>query len=339
VSDDTWAVARAAGIHRMAIPTPFAVGRVNLYLIEDEPLTLVDAGPNSGRSLDELHRELRELGHGLEDIGLILITHQHIDHIGLVEIVARHSGAEVAAIDRLVPFVEDYREAAAADDAFAAEVMLRHGISRDVVHALQSVSLAFRAWGARASVSRVLHDGDAIRLRDRTLRVLFRPGHSPTDTVFLDDDRRVLVAADHLLAHISSNPLMTRPEDEEERPQALVRYLRSLASTRELDLDLVLPGHGEPIRDHRSVIDERFQLHRRRAEKIHGLIVERPRSAYELAQALWGNVAVTQAFLTLSEVLGHVDLLVNAGRVVEVEDPPGQVRFEATGTQGPLAIP
>ena len=43
-----------AGIHRLAIPTPFQVGRVNAYLIEDEPLTLVDSGPNSAKALDEL---------------------------------------------------------------------------------------------------------------------------------------------------------------------------------------------------------------------------------------------------------------------------------------------
>ena len=53
---DPFAPAAEAGIHRLAIPTPFAVGRVNVYLIEDEPLTLVDAGPNSGTSFDELQR-------------------------------------------------------------------------------------------------------------------------------------------------------------------------------------------------------------------------------------------------------------------------------------------
>ena len=52
--------AAEAGIHRLRIPTPFAVGRVNCYLIEDEPLTLVDTGPNSGKSLDELERQLAE---------------------------------------------------------------------------------------------------------------------------------------------------------------------------------------------------------------------------------------------------------------------------------------
>jgi glyoxylase-like metal-dependent hydrolase (beta-lactamase superfamily II) len=98
-----------------------------------------------------------------------------------------------------------------------------------------------------------------------------------------------------------------------------VQYLASLEKTREMDVELVLPGHGEPITDHSSLIDERFALHRRRADKIHRLIAERPRSAYEIAQTLWGNIAVTQAYLTLSEVLGHVDLLLNAGRVRELE--------------------
>jgi glyoxylase-like metal-dependent hydrolase (beta-lactamase superfamily II) len=328
--DDPFAPAAAAGIHRLAIPTPFAVGRVNVYLIEDEPLTLVDAGPNSGTSFDELQRGIEGLGHALEDIELVVVTHQHIDHIGLVSLVAGRAGAEVAAIEAAVPFVENYSAANEADDDFATEMMLRHGIPEDMATALRSVSLAFRAWGARADVTRPLRDGEPLALRDRTLHVHHRPGHSPTDTVFHDRDRRMLIGADHLLAHVSSNPLLTRPRDgSTERPKALVQYLDSLTATREMDVDLVLPGHGDPITDHRTLIDQRFALHRRRADKIHGVIAERPRTAYEIAQALWGNVAVTQAYLTLSEVLGHLDLLEDEGRVREVA-ADGVSRFEAT---------
>jgi glyoxylase-like metal-dependent hydrolase (beta-lactamase superfamily II) len=99
------AVARAAdtGIHLIAVPTPFLVGRVNCYLIEDDPLTLIDTGPNSGKSLDELAGGLRALGRSIEELGLIVITHQHMDHLGLVEILQRRSGAEVAALDLLAP--------------------------------------------------------------------------------------------------------------------------------------------------------------------------------------------------------------------------------------------
>ena len=85
-----------------------------------------------------------------------------------------------------------------------------------------------------------------------------------------------------------------------------------------MDVDLVLPGHGDPITDHRALIDQRFDLHRRRADKIRHLVQDRPRTAYQIAQALWGNIAVTQAYLTLSEVLGHLDLLAADGRVREL---------------------
>jgi glyoxylase-like metal-dependent hydrolase (beta-lactamase superfamily II) len=324
-----FAPAAAAGIHRLAISTPFGVGRVNVYLIEDEPLTLVDAGPNSATSFDELQRGLAGLGHPLEDVELVIVTHQHIDHVGLVSLVAAHSSAEVAAIDAAVPFVENFQDEAQADDDFASDLMLRHGMPPDVVTVLRSVSQAFRAWGARVEVTRPLRDGEAVELRDRTLHVHHRPGHSPSDTVFHDRERRILIAADHLLGHISSNPLITRPRDgSAERPQALVQYLDSMAATREMDVELVLPGHGNPITAHRDLIDRRFALHRRRAEKIRRMIVERPRTAYEIAQELWGNIAVTQAYLTLSEVLGHVDLLLNDGRVQERERD-GVSGFEA----------
>jgi glyoxylase-like metal-dependent hydrolase (beta-lactamase superfamily II) len=323
--------AEQAGIHCLRIPTPFAVGRVNCYLLEDEPLTLVDTGPNSGKALDELQSQLGNRGHSIDDLGMVIVTHQHIDHLGLVEIVAEHSGAEVAAIGLAAERMANFSEDAEAEDGFAVELMLRNGIPENVAFALQSVSRSFRGWGSRAEVTRPLQDGEEIVFRDRALEVLHRPGHSPSDTVFWDAERRILIAADHLIAHISSNPLITRPLDgSEQRTQALVTYIESMRKTREMPAEFVLSGHGEPIVDHVALIDDRLAKHERRKEKIFKLIAEQPRTGYELAQAIWGNVAVTQAFLTLSEVIGHADLLVNEGRVREVDD--GEViRYEMTG--------
>jgi glyoxylase-like metal-dependent hydrolase (beta-lactamase superfamily II) len=324
----------AEGIHCLAIPTPFAVGRVNAYLIEDEPLTLIDSGPNSAKALDELEQALAARGHEIEDIELLVVTHQHIDHFGLAAILARRSGAQVAALHGLDRRLANFREEAELDDRYAARIMLRHGVSSDVVTALRAVTTSFRAWGCTVEVTRTLADGEELKLRDRTLRALHRPGHSPTDTVFWDERRALLIAGDHLLGHISSNPLLARPLEAEgdydgPRPQSLVTYLASMERTRAMELDLVLPGHGEPVRDHVKLIDERRRLHERRAERIRRLLEERPRSAYEVAHEMWGNVAVTQAYLTICEVLGHVDLLLNAGSVRE-DDEDGIVRFAAT---------
>jgi glyoxylase-like metal-dependent hydrolase (beta-lactamase superfamily II) len=320
--------AALAGVHRLQIPTPFAVGRVNCYLIEDGPLTLVDTGPNSGKALDELSTQLGARGHSIDDLELVIVTHQHIDHLGLVEIVAEHSGAEVAALGAAAERLANFDEDAEADDRFAVELMLRNGIPEEVTAALRSVSRSFRGWGSHVGVTRPLADGEEMVFGDRTLRVLHRPGHSPSDTVFWDERRRILIAADHLLANISSNPLISRPLDGSSgRDQALVTYIDSLRKTREMPAEIVLPGHGDPVVDHVALIDDRLAKHERRKEKIYKLIAEQPRTGYELAQSIWGNVAVTQAFLTLSEVIGHTDLLVNEGRVREADDGT-VVRYE-----------
>jgi glyoxylase-like metal-dependent hydrolase (beta-lactamase superfamily II) len=325
------------GIHTLPIPTPFAVGRVNCYLIEDDPLTLVDTGPNSGKSLEALEHALREHGRRIEDLERIVITHQHLDHMGLAGTLANRSGAEVCTIDVLAPVMEELGAHAERDDELAVALMLRHGIPRDVAGALRSVSRSYRSWGGTAHVDRPLADGEELEFAGRTLQALHRPGHSPSDTLFWDAERRVLLGGDHLIAHISSNPLVSRPlggrsgEPGDGRPRALMLYLRSLAETREMPVDIVLPGHGEPIADHVALIDERFRMHERRAGKIAGLIAERPLTAYEIAQSLWGNVAVTQAFLTLSEVLGHADLLIDRGEIREAE-VGGVVRYETCTT-------
>ena len=334
-TEDAYRQVAEQGIHLLQLPTPFMVGRVNCYLIEDEPLTLIDTGANSGKGLDELERQLAALGRTIEELELVILTHQHIDHIGLAEVIGSRSGAEIASIDVAVDFLSNYGEDAERDDQFAASLMLGQGVPEDVVTALQSVSRSFRAWGSRPRVTRPLADGESLRLRDRTLEVQHRPGHSPSDTLFWDGERRILFAADHLIADVSSNALITPPLDgSDERPQALVTYIESMRRTRELPAEIVLSGHGDAITDHVALIDERFDRYRRRAARIHELLVEQPRTGYEIAQELWGNIAVTQAFLTTSEVIGHLDLLVNAGRVRE-RDEDGVSRWEAIG-EGPL---
>ena len=123
--------------------------------------------------------------------------------------------------------------------------------------------------------------------RNRKLPRLGRQpaGHSPSDTLFWDADHALLIGGDHLIRHISSNPLISRPlggksgEPGDGRPRALMMYMRSMSETREMPVETVLPGHGEPVTDHVKLIDERFALHERRAAKIGGLIAERPHDA------------------------------------------------------------
>jgi glyoxylase-like metal-dependent hydrolase (beta-lactamase superfamily II) len=284
---------------------------------------LVDAGPNSGTALDELERALAGHGVAIEDLALIVLTHQHMDHVGLLEILSRRSGAEVAAFAPLQQWLADYPASASDDDEYAQAVMRRHGVPGDVVAALGAVAAAFRPYGSSGAVTRPLLDGDRLELRDRSFEALHRPGHSPSDIVLWDDARRILIAGDHLLADISSNPVVHRPLGggvDSPRPTPLLDYIASLRATAELPVELVLGGHGEPVLDHAELIAERLRLHERRARKILRMLRAEPLTAHQVAVLMWGNVAVTQAFLTISEVLGHLDLLLSDGRVTELDD-------------------
>ena len=310
-------------IRPLAIPTPFVVGPVNAYLIEDEPLTLVDTGPNYSVACSSIEIALAGHGRRLEEIGLVVLTHQHVDHLGLAATVKARSGAELAALEPLVDFARDCRASIAKEGEYQARVMELHGVPEETVRTLREISAAFTRFGASVAISRPLRDGDTVELGRHRLRVEHRPGHSPTDTLFVEDDERVAFVGDHLIGHISSNPTIQRPPrgvaDPYRRPPALISYLASMARTFDLEVDLLLPGHGEPIVDHRQLIDHRRRLHRRRMNRIERELTAKPRTAHSIACTLWDDVPLTQTLLTLSEVLGHLDLLIADGRAREVE--------------------
>ncbi|MCB0828357.1 MAG: MBL fold metallo-hydrolase [Solirubrobacterales bacterium] len=330
-SDAVLAEAASEGIHCLPVPTPFAVGRINCYLVEDERLTLIDAGPRSDQSLAELEQLAGEAGHRLEDIDLVVATHQHLDHIGLIRTVAERSGAEVAALDLAVNRLAAFGDRVKAENDRAVELMLRHGVSDEVANGLREITTSFLNWGDKVIVTEPLSHGSYLELGNRRLKVLHRPGHSPSDTVFHDEERRMAFGGDHLLSHISSNPLISTPLDGSPgRTRSLIDYNASMAETRKMDLDLMLSGHGDPILDHVALIDRRFAAEKRRLEKIFGIIEQRPRPAHAIAEAIWGNVALTQAYLTLSEVIGHTDILLEQGRIAEREED-GLTIFEVAG--------
>ncbi|MEA2168477.1 MAG: hypothetical protein QOF76_1777 [Solirubrobacteraceae bacterium] len=315
--------------HVFAIDTPWAVGKVNCYLIEDDPLTLIDTGPNTGTAIVELEASLASVGRRLADIERIVVTHQHADHCGLAAILAHVTEAEVCCLDELVPWLSEGPESMRRDDEFAAALMRRHGVSKEAVTTLRAVSGNFRAFGpGPVQVGTALTHGGTLGFAGRSLRVWHRPGHSPTCTIFHDEATGELFGGDHILGNISSNPLVSRgPHTAEgERPNALRAYIASMRETAAMDITTVLPGHGNPVLDVAPLVEKRIDAHEKRAAKIAQMLEDGPRSAYELARTMWRAIALQQAFLTLSEVLGHLDLLVERGEVVE-DDSGDVTRF------------
>jgi glyoxylase-like metal-dependent hydrolase (beta-lactamase superfamily II) len=321
------------GVHRLELPTPFAIGPVSCWLLRGDPLTLVDPGPLRDKTRAALDAGLARHGLRVEDVELVIVTHQHHDHAGLAAEVVARSGARLATSPRLAAYLGDYDRAMDRDDAYAVAMMDRHGIDADVRGTLDDISRSFRRYAEGATVDVTIGDGEQLVAGGRTFTAFERPGHSPTDTIFLDADG-LLVGGDHLLAKVSSNPIAHVPIDDRDpvdvatrapRP-ALVEYLASMRATAAMDVALVLPGHGEPFADHRALVASREEMHARRARRILRA-VDGTRTAADMIAVLWRALPVTQHYLALSEVLGHLDILEVDGLVRPVERDDGVVSW------------
>lgn len=318
------------GLQLIQIEMPSASSPVNVYLVLDSPLTLVDTGPNLTGALTQLERGLREHGVQVQDLERIVITHPHIDHFGLARILRDRSGAEVWAPAGSEPWLGRFHENGTRINEWQDALMVRHGVPPGVV-ASQQHGAAFRnSWDPSVPVDRALADGDTIGFDNREWLVALRPGHSPLDLVFHDEHRGQMILGDHLIDYISSNPVITPVPGREEqgRPTALLDYCVSMRKTYDMSASLGLSGHGGPIYDHRALIEKRLGAIDRRTEVVGGLVHESPRSAHSVAREIWGERAASEAWLTLSEVLGHVDRLSARGLVREVQSNTGAVVLE-----------
>ena len=313
------------------IPLPLPhIGSVNAWLLKGDPLTLVDTGPRDDQALDALEAGLRRAGVRLEDVELVLGTHHHLDHLGLAATIQRRAGARIAVLDATAGYMQRYADRTAMERRFSRALMAHHGVPAAVIADGEEFWEYIVAGSERFDADVRLRHGDRIRAGGRELRVLARPGHSTTDTLFVDDADGIAFVGDHLLARISSNTeIYPAEEPDGTRPRARIEYLGNLRRTAGMPLRRLLTGHGRPVTAHRQLVEARIDEHRRRCRRITAILAEGPLTAFAVAAGLWSEATLAeQPLFVVWEVLGHLDLLLDAGVAAERIGDDGQARFE-----------
>jgi len=303
------------GIHRVAVPlVGNPLGSVNVYLIEspDGPI-LIDAAWQTPDALAAVEAGLAALGARVEDVSMIVLTHGHPDHTGLAAPLRERSGAPILLHRRDWPLVAPARRGTPEYFSRASAWFRRNGMP-DLEQG--------QAGGARRAMTernppfvpdRALDDGDTLTLGAYICRVIWCPGHARGEVVLHDADRRLLIAGDHVLPHISPNVGIYRDDDGD----PLGDYIASLARVRDLPADHVLPGHGDPFATLAARADALLAHHQERLAEILVLLAAAPATAFDLAARLpWSGGRRTladlhpfQQSMALAETIAHLEVL------------------------------
>ena len=306
-------------LHAVELPTPFPVGPVTAYVADapGEPLTLIDTGPRTPETRAALEDGLGRLGHRLADLGRIVVSHAHADHFGLAADLVAASGAQVWTHPWNVAALGDYDADREQRTAFYAELLRQAGVPSGIMDVVSQVTRGFRRFARPAPVDRALDEGDSLRLAGRAWQVLHTPGHAAGLLCLYEPQSRTLLSSDHLLADISSNPVVEPPlPGHAERPRSLALYRASLQRVAAMDIAQALPSHGPVIHDVAGLVSRRLAFHERRLARVQEALRNGARTTWDLTEALFPDKSPLDTFLAVSEVIGHLDLLEMEGQIV-----------------------
>ncbi|MFC2015860.1 MBL fold metallo-hydrolase [Chloroflexota bacterium] len=320
-------------LHALELPTPFPVGPITVYLTDapGEPLTLIDTGPRTPDTRAALQVGLRAQGYSPADLGRIIVTHAHVDHFGLAGELASASGARVLTHRWNIPSLADYRADRERRTAFYSHLLFQASVPRDVGKAVDRATQAMHRFAEPVAVSDSLEDGQTLRLAGREWQVLHTPGHAAGLVCLYEPSSHLLLSSDHLLADISSNPVVEPPPPgHDQRLHSLVLYKESLQRLGSMEIVEALPSHGPPIQNVRDLVGRRLSFHRRRSRKVVAAIRDGASTTWNIALALFPNRSSLDTFLAVSEVIGHLDMLEIEGLIL-AEEKGGRIRWTLTG--------
>ena len=306
----------------LSIPTPFYIGDVNVYLIKEEPLTLIDVGPKTGEASAALREKLRKNGVRLEDIRRIVLTHAHEDHCGLAKQV--RDAAKNAEI-----FVHNWETGHLFGRLSREEhraLMNSAGVPAAIFDEMQTI------YKDISLLTDALTDGEFSDLRDEMeleftggiLKVLHTPGHTPGSCSFAREANRTLIVGDCVLKSITPNPIISPdPFNSGKRFKSLAEYLVSLAKIRSYSPTLVYGGHGEPITDYEEIFNRYIRAIDERQRNVISLVSSGGVTAFEVARKLFPKAIGkdVHSFLAISEAVAHLDYAEQTGKIaIEIKE-------------------
>ncbi|MFN0122709.1 MAG: MBL fold metallo-hydrolase [Blastocatellia bacterium] len=298
-------------IERLTIPTPFIVGPINIYLIIDDPLTLVDTGPKTDEARAALQTQLAALGYRWDHIRRIILTHTHEDHCGLAGMIQKVSGATV--------YVHEWELAEIGPNRHGRvnrALLARAGVPDERMEQMTRHYDEVKSYADPVDDVVAYRDADEFTFASGALRVVHTPGHTPGSCCLLRESNRLMLTGDTILKNITPNPILNAdPLDPARRFPSLGEYLVSLARIRDIAPTLMKTAHGDDVTDYEEHFYRLVKHVNERQAKLITLLPREGVSAYQMSQLLFPRVKEINQFLAASETIAHLDQAVADGKL------------------------
>ncbi len=295
------------GIAKLTFPTPFPVGDVNAYLIQGDRLTLVDAGTKTEGSWESFKSQLADLKLRPEDIEQVILTHDHPDHVGMLDYFSPELEVHGHPLnERWISRTEEFEQ---AHREFYEKFFAQAAIPEQYFAPSMNVMRKTLVFSCNRSLTGTIVENDVPPALPGW-RVIETPGHAQSHIALLREKDGTMIAGDTILAGISPNPLLEPPlPGETERPKPLVQYNASLKKLQEYPIGLVYTGHGTEITELQSLIEKRIARQHDRALQVMGMLEGRGLTVFEICKRLFPTVYERELNLTISETVGQLDYL------------------------------
>jgi len=298
-------------IEKLVIPTPFPVGPINIYLVVDDPITLVDTGPKTDEAVAALRAQLSKIGFKTEDVERIVLTHTHEDHCGLAGMLQRESGARVHVHEWEFQNISTHRHSRVNPD-----LLKRAGAPSEELERMAARYQLIHHFADAVQDVEAYRDEQEFVFASGALRVIHTPGHTPGSSCLLRESNRLMLAGDTILKNITPNPVLNHdPINPNRRFPSLGEYLVSLARIRELAPTLIKTSHGDDVTDYEEHFHRLVRHIHERLAKVIRLVPKQGVTAWEMSKMIFPKASDINRFLAVSEAVANLDLAVAEGKL------------------------
>lgn len=270
-------------ISRIEFDVEWPPGHVASYLILEPEVTLIDAGDPGTTNTQILTRELETIGLQISDISNVIITHPHIDHVGLVPEIRSNGNPTIYAPK---PYQQTLTQSDEELQTSISQMATHAGVPNEeqqefISHGFAHQQEIIDRLPADAIDEWIVPDSE-ITIGGWTFESIFTPGHQQHHICLLTntDDGDLLFSGDMLIKPFRAAAVHANLSDDQ--TEAIQCYYDSLDTLSTIHVDMTFPGHGPIHTTYEDVLQTSYDSLDRLLERTKAAVNESGSHAVEV---------------------------------------------------------